>query len=237
MSSPMQTPGRANRYYAPSNAQITQPNNFNSQGRIPGQVYFDSKGFPLPEFPEEELVEQGAQAAEAIFDSLQTSWTIGQNSTITNNYFSNISGANGIYLAQGERANLTATAQQRGLDRTTNMYNSLKSVAGPFGSLLGYVTNSILGSGVMQAEVDNTNFNLIQDSNQNWIDPRNAQTSTYRANGAEEHATDTLHAENGTETLTSPDLVTDSPPTTSETSTQSESTTTNNMGDSPSYIS
>jgi len=128
-----------------------------------------------------------AAAAQAVGDTangaiggIQGSWQIGQNAIVTNNWFNNVSGVNGIYSGMHERASMQASAEQRGIDRSNNLATMGKATGGPLGYLVGFGLGKMLRNTYVRDEMNKTNFKNMPTTDQKLIDPKDAAISTSR---------------------------------------------------------
>jgi len=126
-------------------------------------------------------VQGASEAISGIGTGIQSSWNIGNNSMITNNWFNNISGVNGIYNGQHDRASIQAAAEQRGVDRSNNWTNTGKAVAGPLGMLVGGLIGSFNRDNYINDEVKNANYKTMATTDQEYIDPKEAELSTAKS--------------------------------------------------------
>jgi len=141
------------------------------------------------------VIEGAAQAAGGVGSGMQSSWNIGQNANITNNWFNNISGVNGIYNGMHDRASLQASAEQRAIDRSNNWANTGKAVAGPMGQLFGGIGGWLMKNNYTQTEMDKTNFKTQHTTDGKMIDPKQSALST-ASNKNNESRDPAVHARN-----------------------------------------
>lgn len=187
----------------PSNVKLTNPNTVKpgeetSQFNLGNNIgaYFQSKNTQTPassgmqkQFPTSngvtsrgmggaDAISAAAQAAEGVGQGIQSSWNIGANASITNNWFNNISGVNGIYNGMHDRASMQAAAEQRSVDKVNNWSSTGKAVAGPVGMLAGSLLGRIMAPAWTKEETSKVNFKTLTDADQKKIDPQQAAIST-----------------------------------------------------------